>query len=47
MIIYNIEKNFINGEFKQYIVNISTIIKSILVKAYNLINIVKYYCSLL
>ena len=45
MIVYNIKKNFINREFKQYIVNIGTIIKSILVEAYNLINIVECYYS--
>ena len=45
MIIYNIKKNFINKEFKQYAVNIGTIIKSIPVKAYNLISIIKHYYS--
>ena len=43
VIAYNIKKNFISKEFKQYIVNIGTTIKSILVKAYNLISIVEYY----
>ena len=45
MIIYNTGKNFISKKFKQYIVNIGTIIKNILVKAYNLIGIVKRYYS--
>ena len=45
MIIYNIKKNFINKEFKQYAVNIGTIIKSVLVKAHNLINMVERYYS--
>ena len=45
MIIYNIEKNFISKKFKQYTVNIGTTIKSILVKVYNLISIVKHYHS--
>ena len=47
MIIYNIKKNFINKEFKQYAINIGIIIKSILVKAHNLINIVECYYGLL
>ena len=47
MIIYNIKKNFISKEFKQYVVNIGIIIKSILVKAHNLINIVECYYGLL
>ena len=45
MIIYNIGKNFISKKFKQYAVNMGTIIKSILIKAYNLIDIVKRYHS--
>ena len=45
MIIYNAGKNFISKEFKQYTVNIGTTIKSVLVKAYNSIGIVKYYHS--
>ena len=45
MIAYNIKKNFINREFKQYMINIGTTIKSILVKAYNLIGIIEYYYS--
>ena len=47
MIIYNISKNFISKEFKQYAANIGIIIKSIPVKAYNLISIVKCYYSFL
>ena len=43
MIIYNIGKNFISKEFKEYAVNIGTTTKSILVKAYNLISIVECY----
>jgi len=43
VIVYNIEKNFISREFKQYAVNIGTTIKSIPVKAYNLISIVERY----
>jgi len=43
IIAYNTEKNFISREFKQYIVNMGTITKSIPVKAHNLIGIVKYY----
>jgi len=43
MIAYNIGKNFISKEFKQYAVNIGTTIKSVPVKAYNLIGIVERY----
>jgi len=43
MIIYNVEKNFISKEFKQYAVNIGTTTKSVLVKAHNLIGIVERY----
>jgi hypothetical protein len=43
VIIYNIKKNFISREFKQYIVNIGITIKSVLVEVYNLISIVKRY----
>ena len=45
MIIYNTENNFISKKFKQYTVNIGTTIKSIPVKAYNLISIVERYHS--
>ena len=45
MIAYNTEKNFISREFKQYMVNMGTIIKSVLVKAYNLIGMVEHYYS--
>ena len=45
MIAYNIEKNFISKEFKQYMVNIGITIKSIPVEAYNLISIVECYYS--
>jgi len=43
MIIYNVGKNFISREFKQYVVNMGTIIKSVLVEAYNLISMVECY----
>jgi len=45
MIAYNIEKNFISREFKQYAVNIGTTIKSVPVEAYNLISMVERYYS--
>jgi hypothetical protein len=45
VIAYDIGKNFISREFKQYIVNIGTTIKSVPVKAYNLIGIVERYYS--
>ena len=41
LLIYNIGKNFISKEFKQYISTIGINIKGVLVKAYNSINIVK------
>ena len=43
IIIHNVGKNFISREFKQYVVNIGTIIKSVPVEAYNLIGIVERY----
>jgi len=43
VIIYDVGKNFISREFKQYAVNIGTTIKSIPVKAYNLISMVERY----
>jgi len=43
VITYNIGKNFISKEFKQYAVNIGTTIRSVPVKAYNLIGIVECY----
>jgi len=43
VIAHDIGKNFISREFKQYAVNIGTTIKSVLVKAYNLISIVERY----
>ena len=43
MIVHDTGKNFISKEFKQYVVNMGTIIKSILVEAYNLISIVERY----
>ena len=43
IIIYNIGKNFINKEFKQYAIIFGTAIKSVPVKAHNLVKIVKRY----
>jgi hypothetical protein len=43
VITHNIGKNFISREFKQYAVNIGTTIKSVPVKAHNLISIVERY----
>jgi len=43
VITHNIGKNFISKKFKQYAVNMGTIIRSVLVKAYNLIGIVERY----
>ena len=40
-------KNFISKEFKQYAIIIGVNIKRVLIKAYNLINIVKRYYSLI
>jgi len=45
IIAYNTGKNFISREFKQYAVNIGTTIKSVPVKAHNLISIVERYHS--
>ena len=47
LIIYNIDKNFINKKFKQYISTIGINIKGVLIKAYNFISIVKQYYGLL
>ena len=41
LVIYNIGKNFINKEFKQYISTIGINIKGVLVKAHNSISIIK------
>ena len=41
LLIYNIDKNFISKEFKQYVGTIGISIKGVLVKAYNSISIVK------
>ena len=46
-IIYNARKKFINKKFKQYAIIIGVNIKGVLIKAYNLINIVKRYYSLI
>jgi len=43
VIAYNTGKNFISREFKQYAVNIGITIKSVPVKAYNLISIIERY----
>jgi len=43
VIIYNIGNNFISREFKQYVVNMGTTIKSVPVEAYNLIGMVERY----
>jgi len=45
IITYNAGKNFISKEFKEYATIIGIITKDVLVKAYNLIRIVKYYYS--
>ena len=45
IITYNIGKNFISKEFKEYIIIIGIITKGVLVKAYNLIGIVERYYS--
>ena len=47
LITYNIDKNFISKEFKQYISTIGINIKGVLVKVYNFISIVKQYYKLL
>ena len=41
LIIYNMGKNFISKEFKQYINTMGINIKGVLVKAYNFIGIVE------
>jgi len=45
VITYNISKNFISKEFKEYATTIGIITKGVPVKAYNLIGIVKRYYS--
>ena len=45
MIIYNIGKNFISKKFKQYTIIFRIIIKSVPIKAYNLVRIVERYYS--
>ncbi len=47
LITYNTKKNFVSNKFKQYTLVIGVNIKGVLVKAYNSINIVKYYYSLI
>ena len=37
------KKNFISKEFKQYTANMGITVKGVLVKAYNLVSIVKHY----
>ena len=41
LVTYNIGKNFISKEFKQYVSTMGINIKGVLVKAHNFINIVK------
>src|SRR6266702_6014136 len=43
IIIYNIGKNFISKEFKQYTIILRIITRSVPVKAYNLVRMVEYY----
>ena len=43
MIIYNTGKNFISKEFKQYAIILGIAIRSVPIKAYNLVRIVKRY----
>jgi hypothetical protein len=45
IIIYDTGKNFINKEFKQYAIILKIAIKSVPIKAYNLVRIVKHYCN--
>jgi len=45
VITYNTGKNFISKEFKEYATTMGIITKGVLVKAYNLIRIVKRYYS--
>ena len=47
LIIYNARKNFISKKFKQYAIIMGVNIKKVLVKAHNLISIVKKYHSLI
>ena len=47
LVIYNVGKNFISKEFKQYISIMGINIKGVLVKAYNFIGIIKRYYGLL
>jgi hypothetical protein len=45
IITYDIGKNFISKEFKQYTIIFKTAIRSVLIKAYNLIGMVERYYS--
>jgi len=45
IITYNIGKNFISKEFKQYAIILRTVTRSVPVKAYNLVRIVERYYS--
>ena len=45
IIIYNTGKNFISKKFKQYTIIFGTAIRSIPIKAYNSVRIVKRYYS--
>ena len=43
IIIYNVGKNFISKEFKQYTIILGIVIKSVPVKAHNSVRIVEHY----
>jgi len=45
IITYNIGKNFISKEFKQYAIIFRIVIRSVPIKAYNLVRIVERYYS--
>ena len=45
IITYNTGKNFISKEFKQYTIILGIAIRSIPIKAYNLVRIIECYCS--
>jgi hypothetical protein len=47
VVVYNIGKNFVSKEFKEYTVIIGIITKGVPIETYNLIKIVKCYYSLL
>ena len=43
IIIYNIGKNFISKEFKQYTIILGIVTRSVPIKAHNLVGMVKHY----